>query len=235
MTSRRHAAAHVFVRDLALPVLEDSDAHHLLRVLRVRPGETVTVSNGRGEWRTCSMSSRSELEPIDDMLHAEPVAARPITVAFGVTKSDKPEIVVQKLTELGVDHIVPVMLDHSVVRWDGDKIERHHERFVKVSREAAMQSRQVFLSVVHRVVPDLDTLLTEPLMTGQWGLVALADPDGSSELNGVSALILGPEGGFSERELALVDARVSLVGGVLRAETAAIAAGVLLAKERTRR
>lgn len=234
MTVRRHAAAHVFVRDLADPVLEDPDAHHLLRVLRVRPGETVSVSNGTGAWRTCVMSSRSELEPVDDTVHSESASTRPITVAFGVTKSDKPEVVVQKLTELGVDHIVPVLLDHSVVRWDDDKVERQHERFSKVSREAAMQSRQVFLPSVHRVVSDLETLLANPLMKGQWGLVALADPDGSSEMAGVSALIIGSEGGFSQRELDLVDARVSLVGGVLRAETAAIAAGVLLANARIR-
>jgi 16S rRNA (uracil1498-N3)-methyltransferase len=234
MTSRRHAAAHVFVRDLAQPVLEEGDAHHLLRVLRVRPGETISVSDGRGSWRMCMLSSQSEIEPVDDTLNAQPACARPITIAFGVTKSDKPETVVQKLTELGVDHIVPVMLDHSVVRWDDDKIERQHERFVKVSREAAMQSRQIFLPAVHRVFSDLGTLLASPLMKGQWGLVALADPDGSSELNGVSSLIIGAEGGFSQRELDLVDARVSLVGGVLRAETAAITAGVLLADTRIR-
>lgn len=234
MTSRRHAAAHVFVRDLAQPVLEEGDAHHLLRVLRVRPGETISASDGRGSWRMCVLSSQSDIEPVDDTLNAQPACARPITIAFGVTKSDKPETVVQKLTELGVDHIVPVMLDHSVVRWDDDKIERQHERFVKVSREAAMQSRQIFLPVVHRVVSDLGTLLASPLMKGQWGLVALADPDGSRELNGVSSLIIGAEGGFSQRELDLVDARVSLVGGVLRAETAAITAGVLLADARIR-
>jgi 16S rRNA (uracil1498-N3)-methyltransferase len=234
MKVRRESAAHVFVEDLERPVLEDLDAHHLLRVLRIRPGETVTASNGTGQWRACVMSSRSKLEPIDDVLHVEPAASRPITVAFGVTKSDKPETVVQRLTELGVDHIVPVMLDHSVVRWDGLKIERQHERFVKVSREAAMQSRRAFLSHVHRVEPNLETLLSEPFMKEQWGLVSIADPDGSSELRGVSALIVGPEGGFSQRELALVDGRVSLVGGVLRAETAAIAAGVLLGYERTR-
>lgn len=234
MTSRRRAAAHVFVRDLAHPVLEDADAHHLLRVLRVRPGESVAVSDGRGAWRMCVMSSRSELEPVDDTVYSESVSERPITVAFGVTKSDKPEIVVQKLTELGVDHIVPVLLDHSVVRWDADKIERQHERFVRVSREAAMQSRQIFLPDVHRVVSDLGALLVDPVMSAQWGLIALADPDGSNAMDGVSALIIGSEGGFSERELDLVDARVSLVGGVLRAETAAIAAGVLLADTRAR-
>ncbi|MFM8857608.1 MAG: RsmE family RNA methyltransferase [Actinomycetota bacterium] len=234
MTSRRHAAAHVFVRDLALPVLEDQDAHHLLRVLRIRPGETVTVSNGSGAWRTCVMSSRSDLEVVDDTLHSEPFPAHPITVVFGVTKNDKPETVVQKLTELGVDHIVPVLLDLSVVRWEDDKIERQHERFVKVSREAAMQSRQIFLPSVHRVVSGLETLLESSVMKGQWGRVALADPDGSGDVAAVSALIIGSEGGFSQRELDLVDARVSLVGGVLRAETAGIAAGVLLAHARTR-
>jgi 16S rRNA (uracil1498-N3)-methyltransferase len=234
MTARRHAAAHVFVGDIARPVLEEIDAHHLLRVLRVRSGETVTVSDGRGSWRVCVMATNAELVPMDDTLHHESVSNHPMTVAFGVTKGDKPEIVVQKLTELGVEHIVPVQMDHSVVRWDDDKIDRHHERFEKVSREAAMQSRQIFLPSVHRVMSNLGALVSDSLMLTQWGTVALADPDGSDGVDEVSALIVGPEGGFSARELDLVKTRVALTGGVLRAETAAIAAGVLLAAARNR-
>lgn len=233
MTARRHAVAHVFVDDITSPVLDGPDEHHLVRVLRVRPGEAVTVSDGRGSWRSCVMSDRSKLEPVDGVVHQEMAITRPVTVAFGITKSDKPDLVVQKLTEIGVDHIAPVVLDRSVVRWDDDKISHQHERFRRVSREAAMQSRQVFLPNVHRIAANLDTLLETSLFEDQWGAVALAEPGGTDDLGDVSAAIIGPEGGFSERELALVERRVSLVGGILRAETAAIVAGALLIHARS--
>lgn len=232
MTIRRRAAAHVFVGEIESIVLESADQHHVERVLRVRAGETVTVSDGRGSWRVCKMGDRHALVPTDDVIHSEVPTTRPITIVFGVTKSDKPETVVQKATELGVDYIVPVVLDHSVVRWDADKIDRQHERFVKVAREAAMQSRHVFLPTVHRVQPNLESVLRHSVLSQQWGSVALAEPGGHPGLDGVSTLIIGPEGGFSDRELTLVERRVELPGGVLRAETAAIAAAVLLAQSR---
>lgn len=228
MTDRRTAAAHVFVSDLASPFMDDIDEHHVTRVLRVRPGESVTVSDGQGSWRVCAMAQRGGLEPSDDRICHEEEPSKPITIAFGMTKADKPETVVQKLTEIGAQHIVPVLLDRSIVRWDENKIDQHHARFTRVAREAAMQSRRVFLPTVHRISRSLDELLVSTVMLEQWGRIALAEPSGHGGLAGVSALIVGPEGGFSERELALVEDRVTLVDGILRAETAAIAAGLLL-------
>lgn len=235
MNDRRLAAAHVFVQDIAHPVLDDADAHHLLRVMRLRPGETVTVSDGRGSWRVCEMSGDGGLAITSDDVRTESSPQVRITVAFGVTKADKPEVVVQKLTEIGIDHIAPVLMEHSVVRWDTEKIDRQHDRFVKVAREAAMQSRQVFLPVVHRVLGSIGELLDAALITGQQGEIAAADPAGDDSMLGLTAIVVGPEGGFSPAELGRFDRRVALPGGVLRAETASIAAGVLLAHGRAHR
>lgn len=235
MTARRHAAAHVFVEDVSRPRIDEGDRHHLLRVLRIRPGQTVTVADGRGSWTPCVLTEKHELQPLSDQIHTEQAEERPITVAFGVTKSDKPEAVVQKLTEIGVDHIVPVLLEHSVVRWDSDKANHHLERFRRISREAAMQSRQVFLPTIHPVATDLGDLLSSAVMEGQWGTVAAADPQGDADLVDISAMVIGPEGGFSSQELEMFDSSVNLVGGILRAETAAVAAGVLLAHSRSHR
>ena len=63
----------------------------------------------------------------------------------------RPELVVQKLTEIGVDHIVPFVADRSIVRWDPDKAAHHHARLQKVAREAAMQSRRAWLPEVAEV------------------------------------------------------------------------------------
>ena len=100
------AAAHVFVADLDAPVLDDADRHHLIHALRVRPGEEVTASDGTGGWRRCRFVSGA-LEPDGPLVHEEPLSPA-VGVGFVVTKGARPEWVVQKLTEVGVDRIVPL-------------------------------------------------------------------------------------------------------------------------------
>ena len=78
----------------------------------------------------------------------EPAADPPVTVAFAPPKGDRPEWAVQKLTELGVDRIVPLVAARSVVRWTGDRAAAPVERLRRVAREAAMQSRRAWLPVV---------------------------------------------------------------------------------------
>src|SRR5688572_16956965 len=112
-------AAHVFVDDVENPVLLADDAHHLARVLRLRDGEEMTVSDGRGAWRLCRFHANA-LAPAAPTQHCEPPTP-PVLVAFALTKGDKPELIVQKLTELGVDRIVPVAAARSVVQWEPAK------------------------------------------------------------------------------------------------------------------
>lgn len=234
MTSRRSAAAHVFADDLEHPVLLDEDRHHLARVLRLRSGETVTVSDGTGSWRSFRVIDDSvSLEALGDVV----VESRPVPeigVVFALTKGDRPELVVQKLTELGVDHLWPVVTQRTVVRWDASKAARHHERLAKVVKEAAMQSRAVFIPRLHPVQTSLGATLNAVREAEGVGAVVLAEPGGVPMTATTSVVIIGPEGGFTNEELALVDTHVSLPGGILRAETAAIAAGVLLAENRRR-
>jgi len=230
MSDRRSAAAHVFAADLEHPVLHDDDRHHLMRVLRLRSGEIVTVSDGQGSWRRFRIVDDSlALDPIGDVV-VETRLAPDIGVVFALTKGDRPEWVVQKLTELGIDHLWPMVTERTVVRWDASKAAKQQARLTKVVKEAAMQSRAVFLPRVHAVQGSLRDAVSA---VGGAGLdVALAEPGGQPLSDTVSAVIIGPEGGFTAEELALVDAHVSLPGGILRAETAAIAAGVLLAENR---
>lgn len=224
MNERRRAAAHVIVGDVVSPVLSDDDRHHLARVLRLRDAEIVSVTDGRGSWRLCVWSD-GELRSTTDVVR-EPARA-PLGVAFALCKSDKPEIIVQKLTELGVDHIVPFVSMRSVVRWDADKAERNLERWRKVAREAVMQSRQVFVPTIESVVGSVDDLVR------RYGAgLAVAEPGGSVVGDGVSMIAVGPEGGFADEELARFGSSVGLPGGVLRAETAALVAGTLLVARR---
>lgn len=220
---RRRAAAHVVVADLDTPDPDDDDRHHLVRVLRLRAGETVTVTDGAGSWRPCEfVGARGEgplLRPSGPVL-TEPAPTEVLTVGFAPVKGDRPEWVVQKLTELGVDRIVVLRSARSVVRWDGERAQRHVERLERVARGAVGQCRRVRL-------PRLEVASPADLLAA--GAV-VAEPGGRELTAGDRGVLIGPEGGWAPEELALAgsDGAVTLGGAVLRAETAAVAAGVRL-------
>jgi 16S rRNA (uracil1498-N3)-methyltransferase len=219
----RTAKAHVFVEDVSLPqlVLGAADRHHLERVLRLRPGDQITVSDGAGSWRLCRLGSGGSVEP-EDEVSVEPRPAPPVAVAFALAKGERPEWTVQKLTEVGVDRIIPFLAERSVVRWDGEKLATHSERFRRIAREAAGQCRRAWLPQVDDVARFSDLLVLPR--------AALADVGGGPPSLDHPVLLTGPEGGWSEAELAAAAGlpRVVLGPHILRAETAAVAAGILL-------
>jgi 16S rRNA (uracil1498-N3)-methyltransferase len=222
VTARRPSAAQVLVADPADPVLEPADAHHLGRVLRLAPGEVVVATDGRGRWATCRYTGGRTLE-VDGPVEREAAPSPPLTVAFTPVKAERPEWVVQKLTELGVDRIVVLSTARSVVRWEPARARAVLARLRRVAAEATAQSRRVWLPEVTGVV-GLDGLELPGL--------ALAEPGGAALDPRVTGVAVGPEGGWSPEELASGWPRVSLATYVLRAETAAIAAGVLLGAQR---
>ena len=128
----------IFVADLDEPVAEDADRHHLSKALRVRSGDDVTVCDGRGAWRRCRWGEA--LEPTSELSSADPPTPE-LTVAFALVKGSRPELVTQKLTELGIDVIVPFVAERSVVRWSLDRQEHHLERLGRVAREAGNANR----------------------------------------------------------------------------------------------
>jgi 16S rRNA (uracil1498-N3)-methyltransferase len=231
----RHSSAHVFVADLHAPELDADDEHHLARVLRLKAGEAVSASDGAGGWRPCAWTGDGRLEPAGEVVRtpAPPVA---ITVGFAPVKGDRPEWVVQKLTEVGVDRILVLGTARGVVRWEGDRAVRHVERLRRVAREAAMQSRRTRLPEVAGIVPFAS------LVAGGDGEgtvanvseVAMAEPGGVAPSLEWPTVLVGPEGGWSAQESAVEVPRVDLGPTVLRAETAALAAGVLLCALRAR-
>lgn len=212
---------HVLVDDVEHPVLADDDRHHLERVLRVRVGDPLTVGDGAGAWRACRLGA--EPEPIDRVQRVLPVDPE-IAVGFALIKGGRPELVVQKLTELGVDRIVPFTAARSVVRWDSAKATRNAERLRRVAREAVMQCRRAHLPVVEEVTTFAEVVERHG--------VALADLGGEPVSLRNPFVLVGPEGGWADEERVAAVPRVALAGAVLRAETAAIAAGALLGSQR---
>lgn len=211
--------AHVFVDDLGSPELSPPDRHHLERVLRLRPGDPVTAADGRGGLRPCVVAAGGRLEPVGPITRHERLAPA-ITVAMAAAKGERPEWAVQKLTEAGVDEIVVFVADRSVVRWDGERAGRHLARLARVAREAAMQSRRAWL-------PEVRGVETFAALAGRPG-AAMADPAGSPPSLSTPVVLVGPEGGWSDAERGRGLPLVALGDGVLRVETAAVAAGLLL-------
>jgi 16S rRNA (uracil1498-N3)-methyltransferase len=208
---------HVFVDDLSAPLLCDDDHSHLAKSLRVRPGDPITISDGQGSW--CPARFADVPEVTADPIWV-PSLGPQIAIGFVVPKGDRPSWIVQKLTELGVDRIIPLHSDHSVVRWDAARRDRNIVKLRRVMREAGMQSRQVRLAVVDPVTSVADLVPARG--------VALADMGGRGPTLQSPTVLIGPEGGWSEAERGLGAARVSLGASILRAETAAVAAGVAL-------
>lgn len=216
----RHAP-FVFVDDLEHPELTPTDLHHYGRVRRLADGEPITISDGRGRWRPARFGPTPT--PAGAIVE-EPVVSRPTAVGFTPVKRERPEWVVQKLTELGIDVIIPLQTDRSVVRWSGLRADKQVEKWRTIAREASMQSRRVRIPEVWGITT-LDALDADPLARQ----AVLAEP-GAEPLDSGSdrVVLIGPEGGWSDAER---DGRPlrSLPGGVLRAETAALAAAVMLA------
>jgi 16S rRNA (uracil1498-N3)-methyltransferase len=217
MTRPPVAPPLVFVDDLDVPVLDPDDDHHLRRVLRVADGDDISIADGSGAWRHATFGR--EITPQSTRFY-EPLFVPELTVAFAIVKGDRPELVVQKLTELGVDRIVPFVSSRSVVRWDVDRAARNVDRMRRVAREAAMQCRRARLPVVEQLT-DFADVVARPR-------AALADMHGAQPTLAHPLVVIGPEGGWTDDERARAKARVSLATQVLRAETAAITAASLL-------
>jgi 16S rRNA (uracil1498-N3)-methyltransferase len=207
---------HVFVADLEVPVFEPQDHRHLSGSLRLRTGDPLTIGNGRGAWRPARFADVPE--PAGEIVVVE--RAQPLLgVGFVVPKGDRPSWIVQKLTELGIDIIQPLHSSRSVVLWDAARSKKHLGKLRRVAREAAMQSRQVYLPEVRQAV------LVSTVLEGS---VAVAERGGDPPTLANPSVLVGPEGGWDDGEIPPSIPRVGLGSAVLRAETAAVAVGVAL-------
>jgi len=214
---------HVFVADLDKPELTYDDRHHLERVLRLRSGDPLTVSDGFGRWRSCSFGD--DIELLGEVIEV-PKSPSLVVVGVSILKGGRLELVVQKLTELGVDRILLVVAERSTVHWDFPKQMAQQKRLSRVSREAAMQSKRVYLPLIEplRSLSEIRDLYS----------VRFANPGGRPLKVNDRLLLIGPEGGWTPEEVDGYDT-VDLGPNILRAETAAIAAGTLLTALRDRR
>lgn len=214
--------------------LRGEDAHHAGRVLRLRPGESVTLCDGRGTDYECTVetvsgdavacrvqrSAASRTEPLQRLV-----------LFMALPKADKMDFIVQKAVELGVSEIVPVLSKNCVSR--PERTEKKVERWRRIAAEAAKQCGRGVLPAVRGVLPlkeaveqaaRCETALLLYENEQQTGLrAALAGGVGKTV-----SLLVGPEGGFTPEEATAAQAAgltsVSLGPRILRCETAPLAA-----------
>lgn len=221
------SAAHVFLDDLSAPVLDTSDEHHLARVLRLRDGERVSASDGNGSWAWYRWSSGALQADSDVSFESR---RRPTGVAVALIKGDRLDWVVQKAVEIGIDRIIPIAAERSVVRWAVDKAEAQQHRLQRIAREAAMQSRRVWLPTVESLAPAHAVLGTPGVIRADLGGSRRIDEVVDADPTVAVTVAVGPEGGWSDDERRAPGPVVSLADTVLRTETAALVAAVLLSQ-----
>lgn len=218
----RNTSAHVLVSPETLEsdgilTVDDGLDHHLRRVLRLRDGDSVSATDGEGRWRlvTAIVAPTVLLEPVSDV-YVEVAQSQPITIATAIPKGDRFDWLVQKVTELGVERLVLLHAERSVVRWKTDRVAHHLERARRIADEALRQSRRVW-----RLQIDGPRVAGEVLAE-----YAVAEPGGRPLGVGDVSVAIGPEGGWGKAELVVAGDRVDLGPTILRTETAVIAASV---------
>ena len=222
----------VRVRANAKLSLNGEQARYVGRVLRLRPGDPLTVFDGSGGefFATIGKVTRDELN-LDVGEHFARVVESPLRIRLvqGISRGERMDLVVQKATELGVHRISPVLTDHSVVKLPPDRATKRRAHWQKIAQSACEQCRR---NVVIDAPQSLDEWFADNAGAGGPQLILTADaadtmlaiePPGSD-----LTILIGPEGGFSKTEheraaTAGVHA-VRLGPRVLRTETAALAA-----------
>lgn len=229
-------APHFFADDVAGDriVLSGEEARHAIRVLRIRPGETITVSDGRGAVVEALVAEAGGGKLMADVKDRRTVAALvpALHVFHAIPKAGKLDVVVQKLTEVGADVIRAFPAARSVARWDDRKAAEQTRRLSVIARQAAKQSRRAWLPEVLLPARLEATDLPVPTYVLHEEATARLLETLPEQTPAAVGLVVGPEGGLTAEEVDGLTARgataVSLGPLVLRTETAALAASVVL-------
>lgn len=215
--------------------MEGSEAHHMLHVLRLKPGQRVYLFDGKGIEATGrileTQKDRARLE-IESSALIDREAKVAITLAFSIPKGPRAEMLVEKACELGVRRLIPIECQRSVVKLKPDGSQKL-EKWRRIAVEASKQCGRTYLTEVERMAP-FPVLLEE---TSHHELALLASPGPGArplqeivrEHPGEKTLlcIIGPEGGFADEEVEKAKGagclEVEIGPRILRIETAAIA------------
>ena len=214
--------------------IENDDAVHIIRSLRMREGDEITLSDQQGyDYKTVIKAldtDRVTVEILEKMQNTTEPKVR--TVLYqALPKGDKLEFIVQKAVELGVYRIVPILTKRCISRPKAKAMERKIERLQKIALEAAKQSQRGIVPEIGELMDYADAL--EAISLSGKGILLYEDAtrplsDVLSPLPDEISIIVGSEGGFSTEEAEAAKEKgldiISLGNRILRCETAPICA-----------
>lgn len=212
-------------------ILSANDEHHLVNVLRVLPGENLELlMEGQVFFARVVSTKPLRIEKLQliNISHELPFK---ITLIYPVIKGEKMDWVVQKAAELGVYELIACASERTVVHWDASEKEKKFVRFQRIIQEATLQSKRETLMKMHQYMK-LTNAISLPYDSKWVASISHLDtylPSSIRLSKGQHlSLIVGPEGGLSEAELALALSNgyqpFSLGPSILRSETAVITA-----------
>ncbi len=218
-------------------LIDGSDVNYLKNVLRLKPGDEIIVLDSRSREYSSKIISLSNNGTIKAELikekHPETESKIKVTIAQGIPKNPKMEIVIQKSTELGAEKIIPVRTERSIVNISAEKESGRIDRWRKIAKEAAEQSGRTMIPFIEGI-RNLDDVLAQS--DGFDGRMILWEMEREMTLKKFLQknkkiknllVLIGPEGGFSRREADLAKKNgfeaVSIGSRILRTETASLA------------
>lgn len=214
------------------------DSRHLSKVRRAKPGDLLQVADGRGMVSSVRITSVSDREVVADVISSEFAEAPLLEVCVyqALPKGNKADLIVQKLTEIGVGRLVMFRADRSIPTWDRKRSSAAFDRWSAIAMEAAKQSNRPRLPVIdglwdaQRVAQDFSSSEVQVIaqISSQSRLRDVLPVQMPSSL----ALIIGPEGGLTDEESGLFAQAgampASFGSGILRTETAALVGATMV-------
>lgn len=217
-------------------ILSPEAANHVAVVLHMRPKEQLILFNGDSFEYYGIITSVNKKEVSVFITNKEKNIAESkhnIHLAQAIIKGDRMELIIQKAVELGVKSITPVITDRCVVRIDHDRLEKKHKQWQMIAIAACEQSGRNVIPEIH---PPCE--LSKHINSCNTHLKIMLHPENenletlTTEAERDSTIIIGPEGGFTDKEVDIARDKgfhiVKLGNRILRAETAAIAAIIYL-------
>ncbi len=212
-------------------VLEPAPSHHLLKVLRLQPGDPALLFNGDGkEYRAVLESSKGKQAYLAVGGTSEPLRESRLHISLGqgISRGERMDLVVQKAVELGVNEITPLWTRRSQVQLSGQRLDKRLEHWRGIAQSACEQSGRVRMPACKPALALADWLGN----SGSEGRGIILDPEAVATLRDIEPLtrvrvLIGPEGGLEQEEVQSAAAagfqRVRLGPRILRTETAALA------------
>ena len=217
-------------------LFDGAESAHIRRVLRLEPGERILVCDGSGMDYDCVLQTCGELcsARIERRFANENEPGTELALFQAVLKNEKMDLVVQKAAELGVSRIVPVLTGRTVVKIAPEDAHKQ-QRWQKIALEACKQCGRSRVPVVEAAMPfeaAAAAFAEYPLKIAAYEEEKTVGIAGAVKKCESAAYFIGPEGGITGEEharlLAAGAVSVSLGRRILRAETAAIAAGAVI-------